>query len=163
MSHRLMLLCALGALSGCCAPGKAPVSRLSEGATAQVYFEELVVYTGGATVTECRMFDGSRKGRCLIKGAPEQVRALGDKLEYAPAMHFRAAYGKDTCMLEPGFDVPAGTGTARSKGTIVLARPPLDRWHAGPWPHNTNNVLPGTLFVRESSGEACFEFNYPYG
>lgn len=163
MSKKFTILVALGLLGGCCGPAQDGLERLDDSKTAQEYFDALTGYAGSATVTECRMFGASRKGRCRIAGTEEGLRALGDKLEYTPAMAFEHAYGDQTCLREPGFGVVDDKRATPVNGVIIFAPPSKERWYEGPWPHTDKNVLPGHLFWRVDTGEVCFEFSYPYG
>src|SRR5262245_29642280 len=118
------------------------------------YTEKLIATAGAKlTIDRCDMFDGSRKGFCVVRGTPAELAKFSAQLGLAKKSPERA-YGELTCLAINAFGQSDDHAhVAKSGITEFRARAPL--------PANQDNVHFVSFYAGE--GEACLELEYPYG
>jgi hypothetical protein len=106
-------------------------------------YADVLVQTSAAPVTRgpCGMFTGTRSGWCRLQGDAAGLAAFTSSLGLVPGS---AAEGSDTCAALPGF----AAAQVFVSGSATL-------------PTNTDNVHLRRVYV--SGGDACIDFEYPYG
>jgi hypothetical protein len=118
------------------------------------YAEKLVATSQARLAIEhCAMFTGSRRGRCVLSGSPEEIAKLTRGLQlrvHAPGVIF----GDESCLAVVGFGKREETALVPSNG--------IQRFEPdGALPGNTNNVHLRRVYAAPES--VCFELEYPYG
>jgi hypothetical protein len=118
------------------------------------YAEKVVAASGTKlTVSRCEMFDGTRKGFCIVEGAASEIAALPVRLHMSKRPPSDVRFGQ-TCAALEEFGHADGSGHAFKPGVREFAA-------KGALPSNTNNVKFVALFAGQTS--ACIELEYPYG
>jgi hypothetical protein len=84
-------------------------------------------------------------------------------LEYSGPQAAPPTFGDDTCLVLPGFGRGQDGQWTPEDGVRRYGPPTRQRFDDGPWPHNTDNVLPGLLYVSPNGHELCWEYSMPYG
>ena len=118
------------------------------------YAEKLVATSGTKlTVSRCEMFDGSRKGFCIVEGTASEIAALPVRLHMSKKPPPDVRFGQ-TCAALEEFGHADGSGHAFKPDVREFAA-------KGALPSNTDNVKLVSLFAGQTS--ACIELEYPYG
>ena len=149
MNRTVIPVLALAALEGCL-----DCHRLLNAPSLRRYAEKLVAASGTRlALGRCAMFDGSRKGYCLLEGPARELAAFASRLKLPPGQAGRAL-NEQSCLAFPG---SAARRTPRWwPGRACNTPAPATRCPRTPTTSELVSVYTGTA-------AACLELEYPYG
>jgi hypothetical protein len=129
------------------------LDRVNE-APLEKYSEKLVRRSGASLkVDGCKMFERTRKGRCLLTGSAAEQTKFVRGLKLNPDAG-KAVFGKLTCLALPDFGTQDDTARVKKPGVARFVK-------GAPLPTNKNNVR--FVAVYTGPGSVCVELEYPYG